>query len=61
MCVCVCVRVCMYIGPIYVCPRRQFHTLPDLLHSWAALPNSNPNALRAMQGDSLYRFMMVLV
>ena len=40
-------------------PHRQFHTLPGLLDSWAALPNSNPNALRAMQGDSLYHFMMV--
>ena len=33
---------------------RQFHTLPGLLDSWAALPNSYPNALRAMQGGSLY-------
>ena len=40
-------------------PHRQFHTLPGLLENWAALPNSNPNALRAMQGDSLYHFMMV--
>ena len=37
-------------------PHRQFHTLPDLLDSWAALPNSYPNALRAMQGGSLYHF-----
>ena len=40
-------------------PRRSFksfHTLPGLLDSWAALPNSNPNALRAMQGGSLYHF-----
>ena len=34
-------------------PHRQFHTLLD---SWAALPNSYPNALRAMQGGSLYHF-----
>ena len=27
-------------------PHRQFHTLPGLLDSWAALPNSNPNAGR---------------
>ena len=27
-------------------PHRQFHTLPGLLDSWAALPNSNPNACR---------------
>ena len=37
-------------------PHRQFHTLPGLLDSWAALPNSNPNALRAMKGGSLYHF-----
>ena len=37
-------------------PHRQFHTLPGLLDSWAALPNSYPNALRAMQGVSLYHF-----
>ena len=38
------------------CPHRQFHTLPGLLDSWAALPNSYPNALRAMQGGSPYHF-----
>ena len=37
-------------------PHRQFHTLPDLLDSWAALPNSNPNACVPMQGGSLYHF-----
>ena len=37
-------------------PHRQSHTLPGLLDSWAALPNSYPNALRAMQGGSLYHF-----
>ena len=37
-------------------PHRQFHTLPGLLDSRAALPNSYPNALRAMQGGSLYHF-----
>ena len=37
-------------------PHRQFHTLPGLLDSWAALPNSYPNALRAMEGGSLYHF-----
>ena len=37
-------------------PHRQFHTLPGLLDSWAALPNSYPKALRAMQGGSLYHF-----
>ena len=38
------------------CPHRQFHTLPGLLDSRAALPNSYPNTLRAMQGGSLYHF-----
>ena len=37
-------------------PHRQFHTLPGLLDSWAALPNSNPNACIPMQGGSLYHF-----
>ena len=37
-------------------PHRQFHTLPGLLDSWAALSNSYPNALRAKQGGSLYHF-----
>ena len=37
-------------------PHRQFHTLPGLLDSRAALPNSYPNALRAMQGGSLCHF-----
>ena len=37
-------------------PHRQFQTLPGLLDSWAALPNSNPNACMPMQGGSLYHF-----
>ena len=37
-------------------PHRQFHTLPSLLDSWAALPNSNPNACMPMHGGSLYHF-----
>ena len=37
-------------------PHRQLHTLPGLLDSQAALPNSYPNALLAMQGSSLYHF-----
>ena len=37
-------------------PHRQFHTLPGLLDSWAALPNSNPNACVPIQGGSLYHF-----
>ena len=39
------------------CPHRQFHILPGLLDSRAALSNSYPNALRAMQGGSLYHFL----
>ena len=37
-------------------PHRQFHTLPGLLDSWAALLNSYPNACVPMQGGSLYHF-----
>ena len=37
-------------------PHKQFHTLPGVLDSRVALPNSYPNALRAMQGGSLYHF-----
>ena len=37
-------------------PHRQFHTLPGLLDSWAALPNSYPNTCMPMQGGSLYHF-----
>ena len=37
-------------------PHRQFHTLPGLLESWAALPNSNPSACMPKQGGSLYHF-----
>ena len=37
-------------------PHRQFHTLPGLLDSWAALPSSYPNACVTMQGGSLYHF-----
>ena len=37
-------------------PHRQFHTLPGLFDSWAALPNSNPNACMPMQGGSLCHF-----
>ena len=37
-------------------PHKQFHTLPGLLDSWAALPNSYPNACMPMQGGSLYYF-----
>ena len=40
-------------------PHRQFHTLPGLLDSQAAPPNSHPNALHAMHGDSLYHFYTV--
>ena len=37
-------------------PHRQFNTLPGLLDSSAALPNSYPNACMPMQGGSLYHF-----
>ena len=37
-------------------PHRQFYTLPGLLNSWAALPNSYPNACMPMQGGNLYHF-----
>ena len=40
-------------------PSRQFHTLPGLLNSWAALPNSNPNALHAYTLHAYTIFMMV--
>ena len=40
-------------------PHRQFHTLPGLLDSWAALPNSNPNACMPMQEAVCTIFMMV--
>ena len=37
-------------------PHRQFHTLPCLLDSWAALQNTYPNACMPMHGGSLYHF-----
>ena len=37
-------------------PRRQICALPGLLDSQTAASNSYPNALRAMQGGSLYQF-----
>ena len=40
-------------------PHRQFHTLPGLLDSRAALPNSNPNAYMPMQVAVCTIFMMV--
>ena len=41
------------------CPHRQFDTIPGLLDSRAALSDTYPNALRAMQGGNLYHIMMV--
>ena len=38
------------------CAHRQFHTLPGLLDSWAALPNSYPNACVQCRGGSLHHF-----
>ena len=46
----------MYMHLLSACPHRQFQTLPGLLDSRAALPNSNPNACVSMQGGSLYHF-----
>ena len=43
-------------GFLSACPHRQFHTLPGLLDSRAALSDSYPNALRPTQGGSLYHF-----
>ena len=43
------------------CPHRQFHTLPGLLDSRAALPNSYPNALHAMQGGIFVPFLWWLL
>ena len=37
-------------------PHRQFHTQPNLLDSWAALPNSYPIACMPKQGGNLYHF-----
>ena len=45
-----------FMFSLSACPHRQFHTLPGLLDSWAALPNSNPNACVSMQECSLYHF-----
>ena len=38
------------------CPHRQFHTLPRLLDSQAALSNSYPSTCVPMQGGSFYHF-----
>ena len=38
-------------------PQRQFHTLPGLLDSWAALPNSNPNHMHAYAGRQSVPFL----
>ena len=40
-------------------PHRQFHTFPGLLHSWAAQPNSNPNACMPIREAVCTIFMMV--
>ena len=41
------------------CPNRQFHTLPCLLHSQAALPNSFPNVYVASRDSVCTICMMV--
>ena len=47
-------------GDLYsACPHRQFHTLPGLLHSRAALPNSYPNACVPSREAVCTIFMMV--
>ena len=38
------------------CSHKQSHILPDLLESQAAMSNSYPSALCAVQGGSLYHF-----
>ena len=38
------------------CPHRQFYTLPGLLDSRVALPNSYPNALHAYAGRQFVPF-----
>ena len=39
-------------------PHRQFHTLPGLLDSWAALPNSNPiKRMHAYAGRQFVPFL----
>ena len=38
------------------CSHRQFHTLPGLLDSWAALSNSYPNAYVLIREAVLYHF-----
>ena len=46
----------IYLFYLSTCPHRQFHTLPGILDSRAALSNSYPSALRSTQGGSLYHF-----
>ena len=47
----------MILGDLLsACPHRQFHILPGLLDSRAALSNSYPNACVPMQGGTLYHF-----
>ena len=41
------------------CPHRQFHTLPGLLDSWAALSNSYPNTCVHCKEAVCTIFMMV--
>ena len=43
-----------------VCPDRQFHTLPGLLDSRTALPNSYPDAMPARETVCTI-FMLVFV
>ena len=47
----------LHSSTLSACPHRQFHTLTGLLDSRAALSNSYPNALHAMQRDPWYTFI----
>ena len=51
----------LILGDLYIaCPHRQFHTLPDLLDSQAALSNSYPNACVPSREAICTIIMMVL-
>ena len=41
-------------------PHQQFHTLPGLLDSWAALPNSNPNACMQICREAVCTISMMV-
>ena len=43
------------------CPHRQFHTLPSLKHSRAAIPNSHPNACEPSREVICSIYIMIVV